>query len=164
MNIIADQSMIITFDILLVWIFVRSILASIWLTLNISGSSTRKTFLNITGSWFVGFHRLGPLLDTLSQFKASRSNFILIWNINLIWVLVLVTIEDDIAFVIVCFKLIFALDLFDICLNVRVRWFFSKKLTFLNVWKIIHKSFKIESHVSNFSATDFEKTEDTFVV
>jgi hypothetical protein len=163
-HIITDQSVIIAFNILFVWVFVRSVLASVWLAFNISSTSTGKTFLNITGSRLIGFHRFGPCLNALCQFEASLCNFILIQNINLVWVLVFISVEDDVAFVIVRFQLIFALDLFDICLNVRLWRFFSKKLTLLNIRKIIHKSFKIKSHVSNFPTTDFKKAEAAFMV
>jgi len=73
-NIISYQSMIITF----ISLFLRSVLTSQWLAFNISCTSTRNTFLNVTRPRFIGLHRLGPLFDALRQFEASLLNFILI--------------------------------------------------------------------------------------
>lgn len=77
-NIISDQSMAITFVTLFLRIFVRSVLASFRLAFNVSSTSAGKTFLNVTGSGLISFHRLGPLLNALSQFESSLWNFILI--------------------------------------------------------------------------------------
>ena len=77
-NIISDQSMVITFVILFLRIFVRSVLTSLWLAFNVSCTSAGKTFLNVTGSRLISFHRLGPLLNALRQFETSLWNFILI--------------------------------------------------------------------------------------
>jgi len=78
LKIISDQSMVIAFVTLFLRIFVRSVLTSFRLAFNVSSTSAGKTFLNVTGSWLISFHRLGPLLNALRQFETSLWNFILI--------------------------------------------------------------------------------------
>ena len=77
-HIIADQSVVITFVSLFMWVFVRSVLASLRLAFNVSCSSACKTFLIVAGTWLISFHWLGPLLNALRQFESSLRDFILV--------------------------------------------------------------------------------------
>lgn len=136
MHIITNESVICD----LLSLFLRSVVTLVWLTFNISCSSTSNTLLDIAGPRFISLIWFSPLLDALSELEPSLRDFILVQNINLIWIFILIPIENDVALVVVCLQLVFAFYLFDIGLNIWVGWLFAKQLTFLYVWEVIHES------------------------
>ena len=125
-----------TFTILLTWTF------NFGLTRFISRWFLKKMTWLIC-IWLIVTFLADPWFDAVDEGVWARSQSILVYCVNWLWLLIFVAIIDNIALIIIGFQLIFAFNLFNVWSNIWVfSLFFQEKIAFLNVWQIVHKLFE----------------------